>query len=313
MYGVESYGMSVTTLEEVFIKIAKGTESNNRAEEGRDKLKKTKSKTFDANTPMPDGSIADVDAAMEEGQSNRVAMSMHDFAKIDDQPLKLFSQHIRAMVMKRYLYFSRDVKTWIYQFLLPVLFVLAGVLILLLIKFGNHEPSLTLSTSLYNVGISVDDLPFPYADNTDVCIQTTWDYSPTCGTVNAGLQDRVMNDLTGTPSNYPILSLPNAVFIENVSNALLYDFHYRSSVFGAVTMVQNMTYGNKTDFRYIIHANFTAAYGAPLFNKLVAEGYIKTIDPSVTVTSRIYPLPYTGVEGIYGFQSFFMLLILYIF
>ena len=290
--------MSVTTLEEVFIKIAKGTESNNRAEEGRDKLKKNKSKTFDANTPMPDGSVADVgEAAMEEGQVNRVAMSMHDFTKIDDQPIKLFAQHVRAMVIKRYLYFSRDVKTWIYQFLLPVLFVLVGVLILVLVKFGHHEPSLTLSTSLYNDGITTDHLPFPYADNSQVCIISAYDTSYTCGTLTNNLQDRVMQEVTGVPTNYPVLPIADAIYIKNVSKALLYDYNYQASVFGAVTMVQNQTDYGVLDFRYLIHANFTAAYGAPLFNKLVAEAYIKTLDPSVTVSSRIFPLPYTAVES----------------
>ena len=146
--GIRSYGMSVTTLEEVFIKVAEGTATEATAVKGRKvsllPLKEEKS-------------------VIEESETQKRPTVA--FSKLEDEDMvHFFFQHMYALIMKRILYFRRDFKTWVYQFFIPVLFVLVGMIILLVSVPVTYQPSITLQPSLYNPGITVNRLPFPYSD-----------------------------------------------------------------------------------------------------------------------------------------------------
>ena len=68
-----------------------------------------------------------------------------DFDKIDHkQVFQYFLRHMAAMLRKRALYFIRDSRSWIYQYVLPVLFVLIGILplaIALILSASSHHNS----------------------------------------------------------------------------------------------------------------------------------------------------------------------------
>jgi ATP-binding cassette subfamily A (ABC1) protein 3 len=126
--GVQSYGMSVTTLEEVFIKIAEGTNSNGEAEAGRLLIDQygTKRASFGEGVVQDLGLVED----MEGGDRGKLA-PVTDFGKIDDDAaMQFFWRHLSAMLTKRRLYFMRDTRSWIFQYVVPVLFVLVGMLVM---------------------------------------------------------------------------------------------------------------------------------------------------------------------------------------
>ena len=47
-----------------------------------------------------------------------------------------FFKHLSALLNKRRLYFMRDTRSWIFQYLVPVLFVLIGMLVM---RVRNRE------------------------------------------------------------------------------------------------------------------------------------------------------------------------------
>ena len=114
--GVRSYGMSVTTLEEVFIKVAEGTKTQAEAEAGR-----------------KDGGVNGASSLsnVQLMTTNDKFTSVTDFERInEDNKLGYLWYHMKAMLIKRFLYFKRDSRSWIYQFVVPVFFVLIGMLIM---------------------------------------------------------------------------------------------------------------------------------------------------------------------------------------
>ena len=105
--GIRSYGMSVTTLEEVFIKVQHQTHTQAVADAGRNQeVVSTHNIQVDAKN------IADL-------ESNTTPPPV-TFKRIEDgNHMAYLFRHIQAMILKRYYYFLRDTKTWILQFAIP--------------------------------------------------------------------------------------------------------------------------------------------------------------------------------------------------
>ncbi|KAG7390389.1 ATP-binding cassette sub- A member 12 [Phytophthora pseudosyringae] len=126
--GLLSYGVSVTTLEEVFIKVAElGDEThqhtlgNNARTNNRESSEYQPCDEIVTSTPM-------------------------------------FSIHLRALLLKRFRYARRDKKTIVYSALLPVLLIAAGLGILKGSAIASDNPAMTLSTNAY----SGNETPTPY-------------------------------------------------------------------------------------------------------------------------------------------------------
>lgn len=103
-YGMQSYGMSVTTLEEVFIKVGQGTHTLAAAEEG---IKQNK--------------IQSANARMNEIDLEGGAVGKSSFNRIDENDkMTTFYYHLRALITKRFLYFLRDTKAWIFQYVVSI-------------------------------------------------------------------------------------------------------------------------------------------------------------------------------------------------
>ena len=330
--GVESYGVSVTTLEEVFIKTARGTDTIARAEEGRKRgrvdpagikveINSDPSVAAESTSkPAVAPAVESVEEAGVDALENGSKQALEQSAEIravsfdrvrEDAMWYMFTRHITAMITKRYLTFWRDQKTWIIQFIVPVFFVLAGVLILLFVLAEPSQPSLELTASMYNGGISNNHLPFPYSDADHMCYpcEAQWGCYSQCRSIPQDSQENIMAALPLAGfSSYPSIAVEGADQIVNMSTALLTDFNdFEASVFGAVSIFANETYtsGYMLDngpfigqvFEYALHANYTAVFGGPLFNVLVAEAFIKTIDPSIAITTRYHPMPLTANQG----------------
>ncbi|KAF1782645.1 P-loop containing nucleoside triphosphate hydrolase [Phytophthora cactorum] len=126
--GLLSYGVSVTTLEEVFIKVAELGDENKQHTLGNN----MRTNNSESSEYQPCDEI------------------------ITSTPM--FSTHLRALLLKRFRYARRDKKTIIYSALLPVLLIAAGLGILKGSAIASDNPSMVLSTDEY----SGSETPTPY-------------------------------------------------------------------------------------------------------------------------------------------------------
>eukprot|EP00644_Phytophthora_capsici_P017577 jgi/Phyca11/571405/estExt2_Genewise1.C_PHYCAscaffold_420119 len=131
--GLLSYGVSVTTLEEVFIKVAELGDENHQHTLGNN------------------------------ARANYSEFS--DYQSCDEiiTSTPLFSTHLRALLLKRFRYARRDKKTIIYSALLPVLLIAAGLGILKGSVVVSDNPTMTLTTDAY----AGNETPMPYFCQSD--------------------------------------------------------------------------------------------------------------------------------------------------
>jgi ABC-type multidrug transport system ATPase subunit len=133
---VSSYGIGITTLEEVFLLVARG---------GQDPDKKASfrsSRLIDAAAVKGIGGDAPSEAST--GTRSRVLLN-------ED----LTFQHIRALFNKRAANFRRDKKAWCFTTILPSVFVLAGFLMFKFISPERDMETLPLTFDDYNADIDL--------------------------------------------------------------------------------------------------------------------------------------------------------------
>ena len=149
--GLQSYGVSVTTLEEVFIKVAHSTTTHAVAAQGKDEntiLLRQQSSQRALSQTIPDGQVN-----LAKGRQTTITPSSNHFndnhhhyyyfyvfkdeesLKLqkelfrrvpDNDHMKIFKKHMHAMFVKRLLYTKRDPKSWFFQFFAPVVLLLLG-------------------------------------------------------------------------------------------------------------------------------------------------------------------------------------------
>ena len=127
-----SYGLNLTTLEEVFQRVTCG-------------------ETSSLVTNMP------IDTPGGEDDTN--------FLVRDSPKPDLAFQHLRALLQKRLITFKRDKKAWCFTTLLPVVFVLVGFLALKYASPSKNLELLSLELDAYNLGFegaSEARNPIPY-------------------------------------------------------------------------------------------------------------------------------------------------------
>lgn len=294
--GIRSYGMSVTTLEEVFINVAHGTKTQAQAEKGRLLSSEVKSGTG-KNSNSNQVAAAEV---VEDIEANDNALA--DFDKIDpSRRLTYFFRHMYAMLMKRYLYFVRDTKSWVLQIILPVLFVLGGMLIMYFSSYVNKEPRITLSTDLYNDKIGSNYNPLAYSAAPYFCPPQYYETNDanvanfSCYAVHN--QTSLVNKITNS-NEWPLLPVTSGSTIGKMSEYLSVHRTDREAMqVAGLTYTQTIFYNNHiADVHYVVHANYTAIHGAPLGSAYATQGIVQSINPDASVNIKLHPLPFTGHE-----------------
>jgi ATP-binding cassette, subfamily A (ABC1), member 3 len=290
--GIHSYGMSVTTLEEVFLKVASGSSGFKTKE----KLMKERKQSIDQGVApsnelvngQNNGHLGDPETGRAKKKSLVVEFEKYDH---DKDAFILALTQLYALLEKRYFIFLGDSKAWVMQYAMPTLFVVLGGLVMMTSRFSIPQPSVKLSVSAYNPGISPEHLPLPYSDGPFFC----WD--PTCSYVSPiSNQSDIMSYLIDK-ENYPLQPLSSAISIGNVSEFIYTTRNdYEASRYGAFTLAEISTEANNRGITYVVHANYTAVHGGPLFNALMAETYIRSIDSTTSVTARLHPFPDTKLE-----------------
>mmetsp|Transcript_5406 Transcript_5406/g.5529 ORF Transcript_5406/g.5529 Transcript_5406/m.5529 type:complete len:1838 (-) Transcript_5406:556-6069(-) len=296
--GIHSYGMSVTTLEEVFLKVASGSSGFKTKE----KLMNERKKSIDRDSGRhavvnADGKSTGNDNLGVDPESGRIQKKsvVVEFEKYDhdkDAYILALTQFF-SLIEKRFLIFQSDSKAWLMQYVMPVLFVLLGGVIMATAQFSVDQPSLKLSVSSYNKGISIDYLPLPYSNGPYFC------YDKSCSSINlVSGQSNIMNNLYNKDS-FPLEPLNDAVSIYNISNYIFRERNeYEASRYGAftITNIESNNVNNNYEIDYIVHGNYTAVHAGPLFNTLMAETYIKSFDSSISISARLHPFPDTQKE-----------------
>jgi hypothetical protein len=134
---ISNYGVSITTLDEVFLLVARGDE--------KDKQDFQSSHFSSKNL---------TDLADDDERSVK--------SKMDLDNEGLFGTHMQALLKKRAANFKRDKRAWCCTTILPSIFVLVGLLVLKYAgRTGNLE-ALPLDLEDYNIGIDSNRNPIPF-------------------------------------------------------------------------------------------------------------------------------------------------------
>lgn len=131
-----TYGVSVTTLDEVFLMVARGDSGEEAA------LASSKHQSVAPVKPDNDKSV-------------RSQMNL--------EKTGLFSRHVRALFRKRALNFKRDKKAWCCSVFLPSIFVLIGFIIFKFASPARDMQALQIDLEAYNAEITTEPRnPIPF-------------------------------------------------------------------------------------------------------------------------------------------------------
>ena len=144
---MRSYGISVTTLEEVFLRVGHGDDTRDN-DKVIDQIKRGKSK-----------SQTDFDGAQFSIAETQ-----------EDNGAKVFATHMKALFLKRFYIYKRNYKGLIIEVLIPVLLVLIGFAFTK-IQFFNNAPDRELDPSLFPLKQRI-------ICNEKVIRSSSWDISP---------------------------------------------------------------------------------------------------------------------------------------
>ena len=296
-----SYGMSVTTMEEVFLKVAAGTDTITTQSKGTGVKVRADS---DGDQNMKEEGIlsrrADIEANTILGEDNCEVIDENSNGKtVSYQKLSvnheesLFWRHMRTLLRKRIVYFSRDTKSWLYQYVLPVVFVLLGAVLMYVRDFAPDQPSIVASPDMYNKKISVDDYPLPYASS--VCYDQSY-----CPAYFYPHTDAItLMENIPDASNLPVEFVNVSNFADMSQYLLDHRENYKASRYGAVSFHEiymnesSVNNGSISSVTYSVHANFSGVHSSPVTNQLVAQAVLRSLDEASSLTMRLHPLPET--------------------
>mmetsp|Transcript_331 Transcript_331/g.689 ORF Transcript_331/g.689 Transcript_331/m.689 type:complete len:1928 (+) Transcript_331:176-5959(+) len=354
---IVNYGISVTTLEEVFLKVAHGGDHDTaRTKRVASKLKERRSMSARSMSGSlisddeeidfgKDGGAEDSYELRKASKVDKSEIRMDSFLGEDESlanleaqsvrlkaPAKLdvrnnfgyFGRHMAALLMKRLMYFKRDMKAWFFGFLLPAGFVMLGILIISLLPSIFSQPPISLSLESYNSRNPADSLggrnPVPYNINGSetVCAADAWSgYQPECG--EPGLPGCCTPLNTGLiPSNIPAIDgyaidpvgdAAPATYAEfsswllktrNTTSGARYfailELGNQKPVSGSPASIQ----GNE----FVIVTNVTAYHAAPTSMMGIYQGIINTLTEANDVSLSVVNHPLPATEQQQGIQQF---------
>jgi ATP-binding cassette subfamily A (ABC1) protein 3 len=134
---IVTYGVGITTLDEVFLLVARGGSAEKDGHSMRSSIQKI-------------GATQEDDAAK----------SMRSRMELENEGL--FSSHVSALFSKRALNFKRDKKAWVCTTILPSLFVLIGFCLFKFISPSRNLDALVLDLGDYNKGLETNRNPISF-------------------------------------------------------------------------------------------------------------------------------------------------------
>ncbi|XP_048142031.1 LOW QUALITY PROTEIN: ABC transporter A family member 1 [Rhodamnia argentea] len=312
--GIESYGISVTTLEEVFLRVAGcdydvaetaaeeniSVSTNNNS--SQDSCGSTAKMTFHnkvcgcykkALWILP-ALIGKACSFFVAGILSLLSCFSMQCCSCSIISRSIFWQHCKALFIKRAISARRDRKTIVFQLLIPAVFLFLG---LLLLKLKPHpdQQSITYTTSHFNPLLSGGggggpipfDLSWPIANEV-------------AQHVEGGLIQRFKPTTYKFPDSQQALVDAVEVAGPNLGPALLSMSEYLMSSFnesyqsryGAVVMDDQNDDGS---LGYTVLHNCSCQHSAPTFINLMNSAILRlaTQDENMTIRTRNHPLPMT--------------------
>ncbi|GFY96206.1 ATP-binding cassette A1 [Actinidia rufa] len=311
--GIESYGISVTTLEEVFLRVA-GSEFN-EAECIEEKatfvspasmVSQASHNYTPRNILLPKLSehykvMGTLVTIMAKACSFVFAtvMSFLNFMTLQCccccfLVSSTFWGHCKALFIKRALSARRDRKTVVFQLLIPAIFLLFG---LLLLKLKPHpdQQSVTLTTSYFNPLLSGGggggpipfDLFWPISNEVSQYVEGGWIQKVRPSAYQFPKSEKALTDAieAAGPTLGPILI--------SMSEYLMSSFNetYQSR-YGAVVMDDVNDDGS---LGYTLLHNSSCQHAAPTYINLMNSAILRfaTLNKNMTIRTRNHPLPMT--------------------
>ena len=299
--GLESYGISVTTLEEVFIKITKnlnaqkGIGMDNKSTKKENILVVTEhaEQDFEKGVQLLEPILPD--AKLEE----KIPENHH---------FEYFFKHVRALFIKRALYFIRDVKAQMFTFVVPIFFLTIGLIIMSITYPATFQPLRNINASMYNTKVMTNVLPTPYVNPADYSYQVVQgiifggpgSVAPGGPTVvhrhGAGVMSAAQDVLNAMSSNFPLINTingdgsPYTTTPLNMTDYLLnHKNDYEAMIVGTYTMLNTKT--KQTVFS--VSTNYTAVFALPVYQQVMVDATVRSLDSSASVSTNIYPFPET--------------------
>ncbi|KAH9149377.1 hypothetical protein AeRB84_007543 [Aphanomyces euteiches] len=259
--GVLSYGISVSTLEEVFIKVAElGDEHHQHTLQKADPTTTTKKQGYKLTDHAP------------------------------DSPLAMFFVHFRALFKKRWRTAKRDKRIVIFGTVLPVLFLVLGMAMLKISSLASNDPSLPLTTADYPYQ---SHTPLPYLCESDWMCDSVNQITQAKPEPFTGLGSPVYS--TGTPTVFGVqyANLTDAKSFSLKAGEEIFQRGYgkddTSPVLGQYGGFVFMGNSQTRTFGYNVAVNTTAIHA--LFRTV-------TSNSNVQLTCTDTPLPLTGTTKI---------------
>ncbi|RHZ19316.1 hypothetical protein DYB37_004006 [Aphanomyces astaci] len=278
--GVLSYGISVTTLEEVFIKVAEiGDEHHQHT------LQKTKQ------VPMT--------ATSNDGSSSE------GYKLADNAPpsaLAMFWVHFHALLLKRVRTAKRDKRVVVFGTVLPIVFLVLGIALLKASSLTRNDPPLVLNTAAYPLR---DSTPVPYLCQSDWMCDTASQISSAKPQPFVGINTQ--NNAAAYPATPPPVVF--GVTYANLTTANSYCVRAGEEIFkrgygkapnDAAVPGQYGGYvllgdAKSRSFGYNLAVNTTAVHAAIVHKALLDEALYRTVtaNPALKLTCTNQPLPLT--------------------
>ncbi|KAL7138460.1 hypothetical protein ABFS83_10G166000 [Erythranthe nasuta] len=308
--GIESYGISVTTLEEVFLRVAGGDfdEIESLVDDINPLLI-----TPDSDVDKPSQNricyskvckhysevIGFIFSTMGKACSLFLAATLHVIKFISMQcccscifSRSTFWKHSKALLIKRAVSAKRDQKTIVFQLLIPAIFLFFG---LLMVKIKPHpdQQSVTFTTSHFNPlltgGGGGGPIPF------DLSLLIAQEVSEH---VHGGWIQRFRQTAYEFPDSRKAMDDAVEAAGQTLGPVLLSMSEYLMSSdsetyqsrYGAVVMDEQSEDGS---LGYTVLHNGSCQHGAPTFINLINSAILRlaTLDENMTIQTRNHPLP----------------------
>jgi len=164
---ISSYGVSITTLNAVFLAVTRGA-TPETTKELRSSRKLSLSLSTKLTLPESPGSSVGRFDSPTKSTNDDADDAANTRVIIDSQNDVVFFRHLGSLLKKRSLYFRRDKKAWICTTLVPTFFVLIGLIVFVAVASNRTMDPMTLNVEDYNPDLG-NSITFNSPDNPFLC------------------------------------------------------------------------------------------------------------------------------------------------